>query len=328
MAQSAATNADMLTRAITIANRAPSAHNTQPWLWRRTDSAVDLFIETDVALRHADPDGRDATVGLGAALHHLQLALALEGRRADIRPFPRTFDPRHIARVTFATLHAPTEDERSLAEAIGVRRTDRRGYDNRPVASDLVADLIARAAHHDVSAIRVTDEARRACLTGAAHRAAAVHAEDAAYQIELAAWSGLRSSDEGVPGPSVVRSAPDAELPARAFAGGASDVEASNGATGDLIVIASALDDRAAQLRAGQATSEILLAATRSGLATCPVTEPLEIAEFRDEIRETVLDGNDFPQIILRVGRPMAGAPELPLSPRRPIEDTLVDDAR
>ncbi|MEE4024651.1 nitroreductase family protein [Gordonia sp. PKS22-38] len=329
MADTAATTTDaVLERALALAVRAPSAHNTQPWRFRKSGATVDLFVDTDVALRNADPDGRDATLGLGAVLHHLRLALAVEGRHCEIRRFPRTFDPDHVARIDFAAPHTPTDDEAALAEAIGRRRTDRRGYDDRVLSSEQRNDLIARAARYDVHAHLVTDAERRACLSAAARRAADVHAKDRAYQLELAAWSGLRGSDEGVPLPNVVRPDPDSELPARAYAGSALDAATGRGVTGDLILIASAVDDRAAQLRAGEAASEILLAATSVGLSTCPVTEPLEIAWLRDEIRQSVLDGGAFPQIILRVGWPMTGAPPVPVSPRRPIEDTLVDDIR
>ncbi len=78
------------------------------------------------------------------------------------------------------------------------------------------------------------------------------------------------------------------------------------------------------EIGAGEAASEILLAATSVGLATCPVTEPLEIAEIRADIADEVLDNRAYPQIILRLGWPMPDAPELPLSPRRSIEDGRV----
>ena len=44
-----------------------------------------------------------------------------------------------------------------------------------------------------------------------------------------------------------------------------------------VLALGTGRDDRLAQLRAGEATSFVLLTATSMGLASCPVTEPLEM---------------------------------------------------
>lgn len=66
--------------------------------------------------------------------------------------------------------------------------------------------------------------------------------------------------------------------------------------------LGTAQDDALARLRTGEATSLVLLTATALGLASCPVTEPLEIADARAAVREDVFGGNEFPQMLLRVG--------------------------
>ena len=55
-------------------------------------------------------------------------------------------------------------------------------------------------------------------------------------------------------------------------------------------------DDALARLRTGAATSLVPLTATALGLASCPVTEPLEIADARAAVREDVFGGNEFPR--------------------------------
>ena len=64
-------------------------------------------------------------------------------------------------------------------------------------------------------------------------------------------------------------------------------------------------DDNAldlARLRAGEATSLVLLTATALGLASRPITEPLEIPETRIAVRAEISELNEFPQMLLRVG--------------------------
>ena len=65
----------------------------------------------------------------------------------------------------------------------------------------------------------------------------------------------------------------------RAFPPGA--VERDPGLTdgGLLAVLGTASDDHLSQLRAGEALSAVVLHATRAGLATCPLSEVLEIGD-------------------------------------------------
>jgi nitroreductase len=82
-------------------------------------------------------------------------------------------------------------------------------------------------------------------------------------------------------------------------------------------------DDDVARLRAGEATSMVLLTATALELASCPITEPLEIAEIRDEVRCDVFGTSGYPQMLLRVGWPPVNAESLPTTPRRPLSDVV-----
>ena len=82
-------------------------------------------------------------------------------------------------------------------------------------------------------------------------------------------------------------------------------------------------DSALARLRAGEATSLVLLTATALGLASCPVTEPLEIAETREAVKTDVFGVSGFPQMLLRVGWAPVNADPLPSTPRRPLSDVV-----
>jgi hypothetical protein len=87
-----------------------------------------------------------------------------------------------------------------------------------------------------------------------------------------------------------------------------------------LLVLGTASDDRMSQLRAGEATSAVLLRATQAGLATCPLSQPLEVPSTRRLLEEQVLGGALTPQLLLRIGF-APGGPPLPPTPRRPVRD-------
>ena len=66
--------------------RAPSAHNTQPWLLRYADDAVDVHWDPSRALPDSDPTGRDLFLSLGAFVETCLIVAASAGLpvRAEI----------------------------------------------------------------------------------------------------------------------------------------------------------------------------------------------------------------------------------------------------
>ncbi|WP_433663207.1 Acg family FMN-binding oxidoreductase [Nocardia sp. CA-128927] len=91
----------------------------------------------------------------------------------------------------------------------------------------------------------------------------------------------------------------------------------------ELLVLATPADDRLARLAAGEALSAVLLTATNVGLASCVLTESLELPEVRDRIRGSVLEGRAYPQAVIRIGWASAAAAPLPITPRRALGDVL-----
>ena len=63
----------------------------------------------------------------------------------------------------------------------------------------------------------------------------------------------------------------------------------------------------------------MLLTATALGLASCPITEPLEIAKTREDVRADIFDHKEYPQMLLRVGWAPVNADPLPSTPRWPL---------
>lgn len=61
---------------VELARRAPSVHNTQPWIWRNTSYGVDLLADQSRHLAVSDPTGRNLVISCGCALHHAQVVAA------------------------------------------------------------------------------------------------------------------------------------------------------------------------------------------------------------------------------------------------------------
>ncbi|GAS93594.1 nitroreductase [Mycolicibacterium canariasense] len=313
-------DAETANAALSLATRAPSVHNSQPWHWRVGPHSVHLFAERSLQLEHTDPDGRDLVVSCGIALNHCTVALAALGWQAKIHRLPNPEEPDHLASLELHRSPAG-ETDISLASAIPRRRTDRRHFSAWPVPPGHVAMMGARAARMGVTMRRIDpDEDFRAILERARRR----HGEDAGYLSELAAWSGRYGAVAGVPARNTPEPDPAAQVPGRIFAGAAlSQPEDSTAADdhGVVLALGTAADDAVARLRAGEATSQILLTATSMGLASCIFTEPLELPETRDQLQAKVFSGSHFPQVLLRIGWLPPNADPLPATPRRAIGD-------
>lgn len=305
---------------LTMATQAPSVHNSQPWRWRVGPQSLGLYADPSRRLPQADPDRRNLIVSCGIALHHCVVALGAMGWHATVHRLPNPADPDHLAIITVAEQPA-AELEFMLTAAIGRRRTDRRIYSSWPVPWGDIALMGARAARAGVM-LRQVDAVPE--LRAIVETAVARHAADADYQQELHAWSGRRGSMAGVPADNTPDPHPAAPIPGRTFAGPSLAQPSGSPAPDDngvVVALGTETDDDMAWLRAGEATSLVLLSATAMGLATCPVTEPLEITETRDAVRTEVFGTSGHPQMLMRVGWAPVNAEPLPATPRRPLCD-------
>lgn len=295
-------------RAIEYAGRAPSVHNSQPWRWVAGPDAVDVFADPDGRLAAADPGGREMLLSCGAALHHLLVALAGLGFSARVERFPDPADPTHLARVRPLDT-APSPGAVRLAGAIGRRHTDRRRLGSRPVDHALLETLDRTAAGWgaDLHVVGPGDARRR--LVEIIGRVTTLQRQAEGYATELA----LRSGEP----------APAARAGLRPPAHSVEHVDASV-----LMVLSSRTDDRLGALRAGEATSAVLLVATDQGLATTPMSRPLAQARTRASVGSRVVGPHLHPQLLLRVGWAQPGAPDLPPTPRRGLDHVPDDQPR
>ena len=92
----------------------------------------------------------------------------------------------------------------------------------------------------------------------------------------------------------------------------------------ELLVISTPGDDAADRLRAGEATSAVLLAATTLGLASTPLSQAVEVDATRRALQRDVLHIPEHPQLVLRVGWPATQAAEIPPTPRRDLRSVLL----
>jgi len=318
--------AEVVADAINLAVRAPSIHNTQPWQWRLTSTALDLYVDRTRQLQAADKAGRMLLISCGTALHHLTVAMAARGWRSKVVRLPDPRIPSLLASISFEPA-PPTEQMTTWADAISRRRSDRRVMSSWEVPDSHVQTLVKLAAEHGVVAQPLTDASAEHLWESLKRHVADKRQGDRVYEKEMSRWASVGAdAREGMPEANLVEAPhPGPATSARdRFPGGTlrqgGEAEEESGEAALLLCTSS--DDPMSRLRAGEALSALLLEATRLGLATRLDSQVVEEETTRAQLEEQLLAGARSPQIVVHVGWP-AGSEPVPLTPRRETGSVL-----
>jgi hypothetical protein len=181
--------------------------------------------------------------------------------------------------------------------------------------------------------MRVTEPGVRKALVTALSEATEQQRGEPGYAAELRMWTHrLPGSHDGVPAANVppppIGAVEESGLrrfgqPALAQPPLSPGRSPDDNAT-EFLVLVTPADSVLDRLRAGEATSAVLLAATRIGLATTPLSQALEMDASRHRLRTGVLGIPEHPQLVIRVGWPASGGAEVPVTPRRALHSVLL----
>jgi hypothetical protein len=187
--------------------RAPSTHNTQPWLFRIEGSSLFLFPDWSRKLPEGDKDGRDFFISLGGCLEHIVTALRYFQMYIDVaivgEVAPLSND--HIAKISIQPSRGTDPSLLPLVVAIEGRWNARGPFLSKPVPNDVLKH-VGTMHEGDVRAVfSVEGESinHLAMLTGEGMREA--HKKPA-FRRELSRWmiSNYSNKKEGIPGYSML----------------------------------------------------------------------------------------------------------------------------
>jgi nitroreductase len=300
---------------------APSIHNSQPWRLHRLPTGLAIADDVTRSLPIIDPLGRDRTISCAAAAFNAWLALRCLGYdvRADLLPSdaPRDF------LVTLALIgpRPANQAEARLHRMIPLRHTHRRVYRSNVVAEEDLLHL-RQAAAAEGALLSVADPSHRRQLALLLHHAATAQFQNRQLRDEVERWIRRGTDPEadidGIPSialgtaPFPVDSlvhANTAEVPRP------EEIE-SELARSTVLILSTREDTKLDWIMAGLALQRLLLTATGLGLVATFAEQPLQNPALRPQVTEA-LQIRGYPQVLLRIGRPLV---DVPATPRRPIE--------
>jgi hypothetical protein len=309
---------------IRYATLAPNGHNTQPWLFRPSDTDIAILPDSTRRTPVVDPDDHHVFVSLGCAAENLMLAAGASGRAGEI-----VFDPAEggSVRVRFGS----AKGNPALFEAIPHRQSTRSDYDGSAVSVHDLELLAAASAVPGVDVVLVTDRAQMTQIGDLVIAGNTVQIGDPAFVAELKHWlrfspakalqtkDGLFSVASGNPalpewlGPRLFDMVYTEKAETAKCAG---QIATSAG----IAVFAGAVADPAHWVQVGRSCQRFALQATTLGLKCAFVNQPVEVPALRADLAALVGLPGPRPDIVMRFGR----AAELPYSARRPVDSVMI----
>jgi len=289
---------------LTAAVHAPSIHNTQPWRFEVQGPVIDVLLDEERTLPVADPSGRSARIGIGAAAFNIQVAAAMLGHESRIVPNPDPLHPQLAARIFLAARNVPAPSLGRLYGELDRRHTYRGPLLDHAVASKVLRQL-EEAARTEGAQLHWLGRTELIQLRTLLRRADAEDLQDEDRLHERQQWVGAGRAVDGIP-QSALGALPTAPAFVRDLAVG-DELPERGHATYErqpaIAVLSTPAEDTAGWVRAGLALQRVLLVATSYDLTASFLNQVLERPAPRLEIRELIGD-RSWPQMVIRIGYP------------------------
>ena len=285
-----------------VFRRAPSAHNTQPWLLSYAADEVRIGVDPARSLPVSDPTGRDLELGLGAFVESCLVVAADAGLAVDAV----SDGPRAVRLVAADAVYRTV----FTAADLDGRRVARGAYVPGPVPQDVLADLEPGLVHLPARELAADLAAADRWMFGTPGSV-----------DELREWLRLRPGHprydrDGLTDRALALSRVEARLLDAALRSlavtrrlGVPALLAASGRgllRGDgsvLVLTGRAGEDRVA---AGRRLLRTWLVLARHGLAVHPLSQLLDCPATADRVRQRVRPGGGEvePLAVFRAGRP------------------------
>jgi nitroreductase len=323
---------------------AANPHNTQPWRFAISSSAVDIYIDLARNTGAMDPFRREQHIGLGCALENLLIAAQATGYDPRLTILPDPSNPTLIAHVD---LRSGPESNDALYQSIPKRHTSRGPFDtSRAVAQETFGTLDTAATDiSGASVVWITSDAQKRqigqlIVEGAQAFAADVQQSSDSHRWWRDNWSDVQRYKDGMTldtsGASPLVIALGKILPPlsreqndQSWIQLTRDQYVKTAAAFGVVVVNDAANG-VERTQGGRLYQRLNLLAVTKGLGMQPlntITERIDRekvlgmpAHFEADI-SSLLPPNVEPLITFRIGYPTV---EPPPSPRRSAEDMLV----
>ncbi len=307
--------------------KAPSGHNTQPWLFRINGDNIQITPNYDKSLPVVDPHNRELFISLGCAAENLCIAASQKGYDADL----------NISEEGIITINLRKDsivEPDTLFNQIAIRQTNRSVYNGRVIPSDTISLLKSVFETSTIDAYfykNGTPEFNSVSdyvITGNV-----LQMQDKTFTGELKSWmrfnkkhqdktnDGLSYAVFGAPNLPrfIVKPIMSGYLNGKTQNKGDREKIASS----SHFVLLTAVSNTPEQwIRLGMAMERFLLKSTELGIVHAYMNQPVEVSKLSVNMTETLNLSDKYPMILLRIGY----GEKMPYSKRMDIREVILSE--
>ena len=311
---------------IEAATKAPSGHNTQPWLFRLNEDSIDVIPNMEYRLPIVDRSNRELFMSIGAAIENLCIKASQKGYSASV-----TID--ELTKISTINLIKTELQKDTLVDQIVKRQTNRKIYNSKVISSDVVNTLNNIHTNADVNRYIVPKEdpffeiMKRYVSLGNE-----LQLNDEKFRDELLRYirlnkqevkdnpTGLSYKVMGAPSLPIWISKPIIKSFLKPHKQNKSDMKKIDSSS-HLVLFTTKNNTLNEWIDLGRDLQRFLLTTTSLGIANAYMNQPLEINELAAQIRRKYPEIRDeYPTLLLRIGY----AKSAPFSPRKDINDVIL----
>jgi len=302
--------------------KAPSGHNTQPWLFKIKDTSIEVHPDLKRSLPVVDPDNRELFISLGCAIENLQIAALVKGYICDI-----SVSDKGITTIDLSEGNG----DKSLYAQIDLRQTNRRVYKGALINDSVIQKLCnipsENGVHIHCYKQRTSEFIK---ISDLILQANTIQMSDTPFLTELKSWmrynkreaiskrDGLSYAVFGAPNlprwlsKSIIASVLNGQQQNK------SDRK-KIGSSSHFALFTTEVNTIMDWINLGRYLQRFMLTCTKFGIACAFLNPPCELNELSVELVNSLNILGEHPAIILRIGF----AKPMPCSLRRDIKEVL-----
>lgn len=313
------------------ATKAPSGHNTQPWLFRICEDSIEIHPDNRKTLHVIDRNRREMFVSLGCATENLCIAAGSIGYASKV----------HVSEKGIISIELHSVDNQKkplLSGQITRRQTNRSIYNGKQIPEKVIRELLTLEKEEYIGIYCWQKQSiefnkiRDYVLVGNK-----IQMSDSCFKNELKSWMRFNKRDEQqtLNGLSyAVFGAPN--LPrwlSRLIMGACltprmqnkSDEKKVNSSS-HVVLFTVENDSIPEWIQLGRTLEHFLLKTTEAGIATAFINQPCELKVLAEQMQCEVIHqtGKEkrIPVVLLRMGYAKA----MPYSPRKERNEVIISE--
>lgn len=307
------------------ATKAPSGHNTQPWLFKINNSNIEIRPNLDKSLPIVDFDNRELFISLGCATENLCIAASHKGYNTEI-----SIGEGGI--IIVALNKQPDINPDPLFEQIVVRQTNRSVYNGNTVPADTIELLKAVAIEPGIKLhIYKSDTPEFDTIANYIYRGNTIQMQNKAFKDELRNWMRYNKKHQNETNDGLsyaVFGAPN--LPkwiVKPIMSNVVNEKVQN--KGDrkklesashLVLFTTQKNSIMEWVNMGRTLERFLLKSTEMGIAHSYFNQPNELRELSVQMAEALSITDEHPMILIRLGY----GEKMPYAKRKDINTVII----